>query len=73
MASLEIGWWVPYVVEFFGTFLFQVFGGSTAVTMDAVFNGVGTHTHTPACAHAVAHGSRYLFCPCSQCSPSSSS
>ena len=58
MAAIEIGWWVPYVVEFFGTFLFQVFGGSTAVTMDAVFNGVGTHTHMPACAHAVAHGSR---------------
>ena len=31
-------WWVPYAAEFVGTLLFQVFGGSTAVTMDAVFN-----------------------------------
>ena len=36
----EVKWWVPYAVEFVGTLLFQVFGGSTAATMDAVFNGV---------------------------------
>ena len=42
----EVKWWVPYAAEFVGTLLFQVFGGSTAVTMDAVFNGVGApHTH----------------------------
>ena len=45
----EVKWWVPYAAEFVGTLLFQVFGGSMAVTMDAVFNGVGAPHIT--CAH----------------------
>ena len=59
-TRVEVDWWVPYVVEFCGTFLFQVLGGSTAVTMDAVYNGVGTrtHAHTHTRAHVVAHASR---------------
>ena len=55
-ATMPLDWWVPYAVEFFGTLLFQVFGGSTAATMDAVFNGVGARTHTHY-AHAFAHAS----------------
>ena len=51
-TRLEVDWWVPYVVEFCGTFLFQVLGGSTAVTMDAVYNGVGTRTHVHTHTHA---------------------
>ena len=67
----EAKWWVPYAAEFVGTLLFQVFGGSTAVTMDAVFNGVGvphTHAHmgrtnTCTCAHAHApHAHAHTGC-----------
>ena len=50
----EVKWWVPYAAEFVGTLLFQVFGGSTAVTMDAVFNGVGAPHITCTCAHGVS-------------------
>ena len=73
----EVKWWVPYAAEFVGTLLFQVFGGSTAVTMDAVFNGVGaphmhmrTHTHIQGVASR-QHGP--LTRGHWQCLPSSSS
>ena len=62
-------WWLPYAAEFVGTLLFQVFGGSTAVTMDAVFNGVGApHMHMlhATCymphAHATCH--MHMQCTC---------
>ena len=65
-TRVEVDWWVPYVVEFCGTFLFQVLGGSTAVTMDAVYNGVGTpRTHTRTRAHSRSCKSLNSFCPCS--------